>query len=171
MSPAGWVSRSDSLMCVATSPPSPAGARTHVGVRRSGPREGETLALGRMEGPSSEAARVAAHLTRNAVDCLPRGALAERIAQGRPLRVKLGLDPTAPDIHLGHTVVLTKLREFQDLGHTVVLIIGDYTARVGDPSGRSSTRPQADPAEIDRNAETYEIQAFKVLDRARTEVR
>jgi tyrosyl-tRNA synthetase len=81
------------------------------------------------------------------------------------------VDPTTPDIHLGHTVVLNKLREFQELGHTVVLIIGDYTARVGDPSGRSSARPQADPAEIDRNAETYETQAFKVLDRARTEVR
>jgi tyrosyl-tRNA synthetase len=85
--------------------------------------------------------------------------------------VKLGVDPTTPDIHLGHTVVLRKLREFQDLGHTVVLIIGDYTARVGDPSGRSTTRPQADPEEIDRNAKTYEAQAFTVLDRERTEVR
>src|ERR671911_977993 len=110
-------------------------------------------------------------LTRNAVDVLPEGGLERKLALGRPLRVKLGVDPTTPDIHLGHTVVLTKLREFQDLGHTVVLIIGDYTARVGDPSGRSSARPQADPAEIDRNAETYETQAFKVLDRARTEVR
>ena len=81
------------------------------------------------------------------------------------------MDPTTPDIHLGHTVVLRKLREFQDLGHTVVLIIGDYTARVGDPSGRSSARPDADPAEIDRNAVTYQEQAFKVLDRERTEVR
>ena len=79
--------------------------------------------------------------------------------------------PTTPDIHLGHTVVLRKLREFQDLGHQVVLIIGDYTARVGDPSGRSSIRPSVDPAEIDRNAETYEEQAFKVLDRSLTEVR
>ena len=96
-----------------------------------------------MERPSSEAASTAAHLARNAVDCLPAGALAERLAQGRPLRVKLGLDPTAPDIHLGHTVVLTKLREFQDAGHTVVLIVGDFTARVGDPSGRSATRPGA----------------------------
>ena len=134
-----------------------------MGVRRSGPREGETLALGRMEGPSSEAARVAAHLTRNAVDCLPRGALAERIAHGRPLRVKLGLDPTAPDIHLGHTVVLTKLREFQDAGHTVVLIVGDYTARVGDPSGRSATRPVLSGEQIDDNAETYRRQAAKIL--------
>jgi tyrosyl-tRNA synthetase len=110
-------------------------------------------------------------LTRNAVDALPVGELERQLANGRPLRVKLGVDPTAPDIHLGHTVVLRKLREFQDLGHQVVLIIGDYTARVGDPSGRSSTRPFVDPAEIDRNADTYAEQAFKVLDRERTEVR
>ena len=115
-----------------------------------------------------EAARF---LARNAVDALPEGELERQMGKGRPLRVKLGVDPTTPDIHLGHTVVLRKLREFQDLGHTVVLIVGDYTARVGDPSGRSSTRPQADPEEIDRNVETYEAQAFKVLDRDRTEVR
>ena len=115
-----------------------------------------------------EAARF---LTRNAVDALPEGQLERQLAQDRPLRVKLGVDPTTPDIHLGHTVVLRKLREFQDLGHQVVLIIGDYTARVGDPSGRSSIRPFVDPAEIDRNAQTYEQQAFKVLDRSRTEVR
>jgi tyrosyl-tRNA synthetase len=112
-----------------------------------------------MEEPSSEAG----HLARNAVDCLPQGALAERIAQGRPLRVKLGLDPTAPDIHLGHTVVLTKLREFQDAGHTVVLIVGDYTARVGDPSGRSAARPVLSGEQIDANAETYRRQAAKIL--------
>jgi tyrosyl-tRNA synthetase len=115
-----------------------------------------------------EAARF---LTRNSVDALPRGELERQLAKGRPLRVKLGVDPTTPDIHLGHTVVLRKLREFQELGHTVVLIIGDYTGRVGDPSGRSATRPFVDPAEIDRNAETYQEQAFKVLDRDRTEVR
>ncbi|MDP9294653.1 MAG: tyrosine--tRNA ligase, partial [Actinomycetota bacterium] len=80
-----------------------------------------------MSEPGPDAVRTAAHLARNAVDCLPAGALAERLAEGRPLRVKLGIDPTAPDIHLGHTVVLQKLREFQDAGHTVVLIIGDYT--------------------------------------------
>jgi tyrosyl-tRNA synthetase len=85
--------------------------------------------------------------------------------------VKLGIDPTAPDIHLGHTVVLEKLREFQDYGHTVVLIIGDYTARVGDPSGRSAMRPVLSGEEIDHNAETYQRQAFKVLDPERTEVR
>jgi tyrosyl-tRNA synthetase len=110
-----------------------------------------------------EAAADAAHLARNAVDCLPAGALAAKLAKPRPLRVKLGLDPTAPDIHLGHTVVLTKLREFQDAGHTVVLIVGDYTARVGDPSGRSATRPVLSGEEIDANAETYVRQAGRVL--------
>ena len=115
-----------------------------------------------------EAARF---LTRNAVQALPEGELERQLAKGRPLRVKLGVDPTTPDIHLGHTVVLRKLREFQDLGHTVVLIVGDYTARVGDPSGRSATRPQVDAAEIDLNAETYETQAYRVLDPERTEVR
>ena len=105
----------------------------------------------------------AAQLTRNAVDCLPEGALEERLATGERLRVKLGLDPTAPDLHLGHTVVLQKLREFQDLGHTVVLIVGDYTARVGDPSGRSATRPVLSPQEIDAHARTYVDQAGRVL--------
>jgi tyrosyl-tRNA synthetase len=114
---------------------------------------------------------VARFLTRNAVQALPDGELERQLSKGRPLRVKLGVDPTTPDIHLGHTVVLRKLREFQDLGHTVVLIVGDYTARVGDPSGRSATRPQVDPAEIDENAETYEKQAYRVLDPERTEVR
>ena len=110
-------------------------------------------------------------LLRNAVDALPEGALREQLKDGRPLRVKLGIDPTAPDIHLGHTVVLRKLREFQDRGHTVVLIVGDYTARVGDPSGRSAERPVLAPEEIDENAETFKQQAFKVLDPDRTEVR
>jgi tyrosyl-tRNA synthetase len=110
-------------------------------------------------------------LTRNAVDVLPQGRLAEQLAGGRPLRVKLGIDPTTADIHLGHTVVLEKLREFQEQGHTVVLIIGDFTARVGDPSGRSTTRPLPSPEEIEANAATYQDQAFKLLDRVRTEVR
>jgi tyrosyl-tRNA synthetase len=114
---------------------------------------------------------VARFLTRNAVDALPQGELERQLGKGRPLRVKLGVDPTTPDIHLGHTVVLQKLREFQELGHTVVLIIGDYTGRVGDPSGRSAQRPFVEGEEIDRNAETYQQQAFKVLDRERTEVR
>jgi len=119
--------------------------------------------LGRMETSASEAARTAAYLARNAVECLPAGALEERLATGRPLRAKLGLDPTAPDLHLGHTVVLQKLREFQDAGHTVVLIVGDFTARVGDPSGRSATRPVLSGEEIDANARTYFMQAGKVL--------
>jgi tyrosyl-tRNA synthetase len=119
--------------------------------------------------------QLAAQLERNAVDALPAGALEAKLKSaaeaGRPLRVKLGIDPTAPDIHLGHTVVLTKLREFQDAGHTVVLILGDYTARVGDPSGRSKTRPELSPEEIDANAATFQEQAFKVLDQDRVEVR
>lgn len=119
----------------------------------------------------STAASDAAFLARDAVSCLPEGALADKLDEGRPLRVKLGLDPTAPDVHLGHTVVLRKLREFQDRGHTVVLIIGDYTARVGDPSGRSSTRPALSGEEIDANARTYVDQAAKVLDRDRLELR
>jgi tyrosyl-tRNA synthetase len=110
-------------------------------------------------------------LTRNAVDVLPEGRLAEQLAAGRPLRVKLGIDPTTADIHLGHTVVLGKLAEFQREGHTVVLIVGDFTARVGDPSGRSSTRPLPSAEEIEANAATYQEQAFKLLDRERTEVR
>src|ERR671916_3008087 len=110
-------------------------------------------------------------LARDAVDCLPEGALARKLALARPLRVKLGLDPTAPDVHLGHTVVLRKLREFQIRGHVVVLIIGDYTARVGDPSGRSSTRPLLSGEQIDANARTYVEQAAKVLDADRIELR
>jgi tyrosyl-tRNA synthetase len=112
---------------------------------------------------ADEAAEQAAWLARNAVDCLPEGELARKLESGRRLRVKLGIDPTAPDIHLGFTVVLQKLREFQDLGHTVVLIVGDYTARVGDPSGRSSTRPVLEPEQIDANAKTFERQAMTVL--------
>jgi tyrosyl-tRNA synthetase len=110
-------------------------------------------------------------LVRNAVDVLPEGRLAEQLEGERPLRVKLGIDPTTADIHLGHTVVLEKLREFQAAGHTVVLIIGDFTARVGDPSGRSAQRPVPSTEEIAANAATYQEQAFKVLDRERTEVR
>ena len=110
-------------------------------------------------------------LAARSVDCLPPEGLAQKLALGRPLRVKLGVDPTAPDIHLGHTVVLGKLREFQDAGHTAVLIIGDWTARVGDPSGRTSTRPVLSADEIDANAETYRTQAFSILDPDRTEIR
>jgi len=110
-------------------------------------------------------------LTTNAVDVLPAGRLEQQLELGRPLRVKLGIDPTTADIHLGHTVVLEKLAEFQRAGHTVVLIIGDFTARVGDPSGRSSARPLPSAEEVEVNAATYQEQAFKVLDRERTEVR
>ncbi len=110
-------------------------------------------------------------LTRNAVDVLPEGRLAEQLKLDRPLRVKLGIDPTTPDIHLGHTVVLGKLAEFQAAGHTVVLIVGDFTARVGDPSGRSASRPVPTPEEIEANATTYQEQAYKILDPAKTEVR
>jgi tyrosyl-tRNA synthetase len=113
----------------------------------------------------------AERLAANAVEVLPEGALADQLALGRPLRIKWGIDPTAPDIHLGHAVLLNKLREFQDAGHTVVLIIGDFTARVGDPSGRSAQRPVLSAEEIDANATTFQEQAFKILDRGRTEVR
>jgi tyrosyl-tRNA synthetase len=120
-------------------------------------------------------AELAAWLARNAVDVLPAGGLERKLAEAqreqRSLRVKLGIDPTAPDIHLGFTVVLGKLREFQDLGHTVVLIVGDYTARVGDPSGRSATRPLLSGEQIDANAATFQAQALKVLDPDRLEVR
>jgi tyrosyl-tRNA synthetase len=112
-----------------------------------------------------------ADLTRNAVDVLPEGMLSEQLAASRPLRVKFGIDPTTADIHLGHTVVLEKLLEFQRAGHRVVLIVGDFTARVGDPSGRSAQRPLPSAEEIEANAATYQEQAFKVLDRERTEVR
>lgn len=110
-------------------------------------------------------------LLEGAVEALPEGMLAKQLAEDRPLRVKLGIDPTAPDIHLGHVVVLNKLRQFQDAGHVVVLIIGDYTARVGDPSGRAVERPVLTDDQIDAHARTFQEQAFTVLDRDRTEVR
>jgi tyrosyl-tRNA synthetase len=108
---------------------------------------------------------------RNAVDVIPRDELDRRLSSSESLRVKLGIDPTAPDIHLGFVVVLKKLREFQDLGHTAVLVVGDYTARVGDPSGRSKTRPVLSPEEIEANTRTYLEQAYLVLDPEKTEVR
>jgi tyrosyl-tRNA synthetase len=119
-------------------------------------------------GAANDGARLAAALTRNAVDSLPRDVLAGQLQraarEGTRLRVKLGIDPTAPDIHLGHAVVLRKLREFQDAGHRVVLIIGDYTARVGDPSGRSTLRPILSGEEIEANARTFQDQAMRILD-------
>jgi tyrosyl-tRNA synthetase len=123
----------------------------------------------RGDGPGAEA--LATWLERNAVDSLPAGELQRKLDLGRPLRVKLGIDPTAPDIHLGHTVVLQKLREFQDAGHVVVLVIGDFTARIGDPSGRSETRPAISTAQIEHNARTYQEQAYAILDPERTELR
>src|SRR3712207_1531549 len=90
---------------------------------------------------------------------------------GRPLRVKFGADPTAPDIHLGHTVAIRKLRHFQELGHTVIFLIGDFTGLIGDPSGKSATRPQLTREEINANAETYKAQIFKLLDPDKTELR
>ena len=112
-----------------------------------------------------------AELTRNAVDVLPEGGLEAKLALGRPLRVKLGIDVTSPDIHVGRAIPLQRMRAFQDEGHVGVLIIGDYTTRIGDPSGRSAERPILSDAEIDANAQTYLEQAMVVLDRDRTEVR
>ncbi len=102
--------------------------------------------------------------------CISRKDLEEKLKLGRPLRVKLGVDPTAPDIHFGHTVAMQKLRQFQDLGHQAVLIIGDFTAMIGDPTGKSSTRPPLTREEVLANAETYKQQAFKILDKDKTEV-
>ena len=110
-------------------------------------------------------------LTRNAVNLLPEGGLEQKLKLGRPLRVKLGIDVTSPDIHVGRAIPLQRMRAFQDEGHTGVLIIGDYTTRIGDPSGRSAERPILSDEEIDRNAKTYLEQAMVVLDPARTEVR
>ena len=111
-------------------------------------------------------------IERGVIEILPREEMIKKleksIREGQPLRIKLGLDPTAPDIHLGHTVVLNKLRQFQDLGHEVHLIIGDYTGRIGDPSGKSETRKQLTEEEIMANARTYQEQIYKVLDRNKT---
>ncbi len=110
-------------------------------------------------------------LARGADEILKREDLAARLATGRPLRIKAGFDPTAPDLHLGHTVLLNKMRQFQDLGHQVVFLIGDFTGMIGDPSGKSATRKALSREDVLANAETYKAQVFKVLDPARTEVR
>jgi tyrosyl-tRNA synthetase len=116
-----------------------------------------------------------ARLRQGAVDLISEPELVARLdlakRERRPLRIKLGADPSAPDLHLGHTVVLSKLRDFQELGHTVIFLIGDFTARIGDPSGRSETRRPLDAEEVRRNAATYTEQVFRILDRDRTEVR
>jgi tyrosyl-tRNA synthetase len=155
---------------------SPIGPRFGQHPRFDRPAIGPAGHPARSHATNADPGRLAA-LLKNAVDCLPEGALAEKLAearaQGRQLRVKLGIDPTAPDIHLGHVVVLAKLREFQDAGHRVVLIVGDYTARVGDPSGRSTLRPMLSAEEIEANAATFREQALRILDPdpARLEVR
>jgi tyrosyl-tRNA synthetase len=114
-------------------------------------------------------------ITKGAAEIIPHAALKERIAQsiasGRPMRIKAGFDPTAPDLHLGHTVLIRKLRHFQQLGHTVIFLIGDATALIGDPTGRNVTRKPLSREEIDRNAETYKEQVFKILDAEKTEIR
>jgi tyrosyl-tRNA synthetase len=112
-----------------------------------------------------------AYLTKGAVDVVTADAFRAKLALGRPLVVKVGFDPTAPDIHLGHTVLMRKMKHFQDLGHRVVFLIGDFTGMIGDPTGKSKTRPPLSRQEIEANAETYKRQAFKILDPARTEIR
>ncbi|MDE3164491.1 MAG: tyrosine--tRNA ligase [Acidobacteriota bacterium] len=116
-----------------------------------------------------------AYLRKGMAEIIREEDLRERLVQAekthRPLRVKAGFDPTAPDLHLGHTVLLRKMKHFQDLGHTVIFLIGDMTGRIGDPTGRNITRPPLDQAAIDRNAETYKQQVFKILDPAKTEIR
>jgi len=109
-------------------------------------------------------------LKQGAAQIISEAELRAKLGLGRPLRVKLGVDPTSPDLHLGHSIILRKLRQFQDLGHQAVLIIGDFTSMIGDPSGRSATRPQLSREQIAANAETYRAQAFKVLDPERTKL-
>lgn len=111
-----------------------------------------------------------AELARGTDEILPDGGLAAKLRKGRPLIVKAGFDPTAPDLHIGHTVLINKMRQFQELGHEVVFLIGDFTGMIGDPSGKNSTRPPLSAEEIKANAETYEAQIFKILDRERTRV-
>lgn len=112
-----------------------------------------------------------AYLTKGCVDIITAEALKAKLAHGRPLTVKVGFDPTAPDIHLGHTVLMRKMKHFQDLGHRVIFLIGDFTGMIGDPTGKSKTRPPLSREEIEANAETYKKQAFKILDADKTEVR
>jgi tyrosyl-tRNA synthetase len=112
-----------------------------------------------------------AEITRNTVEVISSAELATKLAEGRPLRIKLGMDPTAPDLHLGHTITLKKLREFQRRGHTVIFLVGDFTAMIGDPTGRSETRKPLSPEQIRLNAETYKHQVSKFLDLSKTEIR
>ena len=119
----------------------------------------------------SEIAQAMALIGRGADEVIKTDELETRLKSGKPLRIKAGFDPTAPDLHLGHTVLLNKMRQFQDLGHTVVFLIGDFTGRIGDPTGKSLTRKPLTAEQVKANAETYAAQVFKVLDRERTEVR
>src|ERR1700722_5878492 len=116
-----------------------------------------------------------AYLRKGSAEIIRESDLRERLeksrASGKPMRVKAGFDPTAPDLHLGHTVLIRKLKHFQDMGHTVIFLIGDFTGLIGDPTGRSATRPPLSREQIDANAETYKAQVFKILDREKTEVR
>jgi tyrosyl-tRNA synthetase len=119
----------------------------------------------------SEVDQAFALLARGTNEILLEDELKQKLASGRTLRIKAGFDPTAPDLHLGHSVLLTKMRQFQDLGHTVIFLIGDFTGRIGDPSGKNVTRKPLTEEEVKRNAETYKEQVFKILDPAKTEVR
>jgi tyrosyl-tRNA synthetase len=119
----------------------------------------------------NQANEQAAALARGAVEVISEPELAAKIALGRPLRIKLGMDPTAPDLHLGHSLTLKKLRDFQNAGHRVIFLVGDFTAMIGDPTGRSEMRKPLTRDQIERNAETYRAQVFKILDREVTEVR
>jgi tyrosyl-tRNA synthetase len=121
--------------------------------------------------PDLGPAEAFAYLTKGAVDVVTADALKAKLALGRALTVKVGFDPTAPDIHLGHTVLMRKMKHFQDLGHRVIFLIGDFTGMIGDPTGKSKTRPPLTREQIEANAETYKRQAFKILDPGRTEVR
>lgn len=109
-------------------------------------------------------------LTQGSVDCLPAGQLKKKLESGKKLKIKLGMDPTAPDLHLGHAVVLRKMRQFQDLGHEIIFLIGDYTARIGDPTGKSKTRPPLSDEDIERNSKTYFEQIKRVLDPAKVRI-
>ena len=111
-----------------------------------------------------------AELTRGTDEVLPEDGLAAKLGKGRPLVVKAGFDPTAPDLHIGHTVLINKMRQFQELGHEVVFLIGDFTGMIGDPSGKNATRPPLSPEEIEENAKTYEAQIYKILDSDRTRI-
>ncbi len=120
--------------------------------------------------PMSRIKEQLAELSRGTDEILPEDGLAEKLELGRPLLVKAGFDPTAPDLHIGHTVLINKMRQFQELGHEVVFLIGDFTGMIGDPSGKNATRPPLSPEEIRANAETYEAQIFKILDASRTRI-